>query len=96
MTEVTRMHEEKETLVVDVNIPGHDPRTTTRLFEHTRNLLIRREGGRCWICGRTAETSGHPMEAHHHPVERSLANMVDWALFRAQCEADLWGARAGV
>lgn len=94
MSNVTRTHEEKETLVVDVNLPGHEPRATTALFRHTKQKLIEREGGRCFICGGTAESTGHPLEAHHHPVERSLANMVDWPLFRSECEAGMWGAHA--
>ncbi|WP_283149029.1 hypothetical protein [Silvimonas soli] len=94
MTEVTQTHEEKETLVVDVLLPGHEPRVTTPLFLHTKKLLIERVGGRCWICGRTAEESGHPLEAHHHPVERSLANLTDWDLFRSECEAGMWGEYA--
>ncbi|MGS1116037.1 HNH endonuclease [Castellaniella sp. UC4442_H9] len=76
---VEQIHEERETLTVDVNIPGHDPRKATALFERTRRLLIAREGGRCWVCGRTAEESGHPLEAHHHPIERSFAEMIDWS-----------------
>lgn len=76
---VEAVHEERETLAVDVNIPGHDPRKATPLFERTRKVLIEREGGRCWVCGRTAEESGHPLEAHHHPIERSFAEMIDWA-----------------
>lgn len=79
MTAVTEVHEEKNTFEVDVNIPGHDPRVTTPLFERTRKLLIEREGARCWVCGCTAEESGHPLEAHHSPVERSFAEMVDWS-----------------
>ena len=94
MSDVTETHEEKETLVVEVNIPGHDPRTTTALFTHTKKLLIEREGGRCFVCGATAEESGHPLEAHHHPIERSLANMIDWTRFEADCHAGLWGETA--
>lgn len=90
----TQIHEEKETLVVEVNIPGHEARTTTTLFLHSKKTLITREGWRCFICGGTAETSGHPLEAHHHPVERSLANMIDWDLFRSECQAGMWGAHA--
>lgn len=78
MNDVTKTHEERETLEVDVLIPGHDPRTTTALFRHTREKLIEREGGRCWACGCTAEESGQPLEAHHHPIERSFAEMIDW------------------
>lgn len=91
---VTEIHEERETLIIDINLPGHEARITTSLFMHTRKLLIAREGGHCFICGRTDETSGHPLEAHHHPVERSLANMIDWDLFRAECEAGFWGEAA--
>ena len=80
MTNVTEVHEEKETLSVDVNIPGHDPRTTTALFEHSRKHLIERDGGKCWICGCTAHETGHPIEAHHFPIERSFAEMVDWSV----------------
>ena len=75
---VAQVHEERETLTVDVEIPGHDPRKATSLFEHTRKILIDRDP-HCWVCGRTAEESGHPLEAHHHPIERSFAEMIDWS-----------------
>jgi hypothetical protein len=75
---VTEVHEEKNTFQVDVNIPGHEPRTTTPLFEHTRKALIEREGGRCYVCQCTAEEVGHPLEAHHCPIERSFTGMIDW------------------
>ncbi|MDA8092363.1 MAG: hypothetical protein M0T84_00360 [Betaproteobacteria bacterium] len=88
------MHEERETLCVDVNIPGHDPRTTTALFSHTKKILVEREKGRCFVCGRTAEESGHPLEAHHHPIERSLANMIDWSRVERDCRRGMWGEAA--
>lgn len=91
---VNEIHEQKETLVIDINIPGHEERTTTPLFLHSKKALIAREGGRCFICGRTAEESGHPLEAHHHPVERSMSNMIDWDLFRSECQAGMWGTHA--
>lgn len=91
---VTEIHEDRETLVVDVNIPGHEPRVATPLFHRTREQLIQREGGRCWVCGRTAEESGAPLEAHHHPIERSLANMIDWDRFADDCRAGVWGEAA--
>lgn len=69
--DVRQQHAETETLHVEVNIPGHDPRKTTSLFTHTRKSLLERDGARCYICGATAEESGHPLEAHHHPIERS-------------------------
>lgn len=91
---VNAIHEEKETLVIDVNIPGHEERTTTALFLRTKKLLIEREGGRCYISGMTADEAGHPLEAHHHPIERSMANMIDWVRFSADCKSGLWGAHA--
>ena len=75
---VNEVHEEKNTFVVDIYIPGHDPRVSTPLFIRSRKHLIEREGGRCWVCNRTAEESGHPLEAHHFPIERSFATMIDW------------------
>jgi hypothetical protein len=77
MDKADKPHEEKETLQVDVNLPAHAPRTATALFERTRKLLITKAGGRCHICGRTAAEVG-PLEAHHFPIERSLAEAVDW------------------
>ena len=79
MSKVAEIHEEKDTLIVDVNIPGHDPRTATPLFKRSRKHLLERDGGRCWICNRTAEELSHPLEAHHYPIERSFAEMVDWS-----------------
>jgi len=87
---VNEIHEEKETLSVDVNIPGHEARTTTALFRHTRQQLIERKDGRCYICNRNSEESGHPLEAHHYPIERSLANMIDWELVKSDCPDFDW------
>ena len=91
---VEQQHEEKETLTVEVEIPGHDPRVTTELFRKSKLALIARDGARCYICGRTAEESGHPLEAHHYPVERSLATAWDWPRFIRDCKAGAWGPHA--
>ena len=73
-------HEEKNTFQVDVNLPGSGgERVTTTLFERSRKHLLERDGGRCYICGQTAEESGYPIEAHHYPIERSFTGMIDWA-----------------
>jgi hypothetical protein len=87
MTEAveTAAHVEKETLKIDVNILMHAARATTALFTRTRKLLIAREGGRCFICHRTAAESGHPLEAHHHPIERCFAEEIDWKLVEIDC-----------
>ena len=92
--DVTKVHEEKETLSVDINIPGHDPRTTTPLFLNTKKLLLERDGAQCWLCGCTAEESGEPLESHHYPIERSLADMIDWNLFKTDCLEGKWGSHA--
>jgi hypothetical protein len=78
----TAIHNFRQTILIDVYLPAHEERTTTYLFEKTRKQLIERENGKCHICGRTEEQSGHPLEAHHHPIERSLTNSVDWNLVR--------------
>jgi hypothetical protein len=91
---VSEIHAEKETLIVDINIPGHEARTTTKLFIESKKKLLERDGAKCWTCGNTAEESGHPLEAHHNPIERSLANMIDWDLFKTDCESGIWGKHA--
>lgn len=73
-------HEEKETLHVDVELPGHAKRETTALFTKTKRFLmtaggplgfnVKREKGRCWICGKTEQELGQPLEAHHFGIER--------------------------
>lgn len=77
-TPVTEVHEQREFIEVAVYIPGHEPRgNASALFERSRKKLIARDKV-CWICGCTGEQTGHPLEAHHHPVERSFAEMIDW------------------
>lgn len=83
ISKIKGTHEQKETFVVDINLPDHDPRTTTSLFSKTKKQLIERNGGRCWICNKTEEQSGHPLEAHHMIIEWAFANAVDWNLVKA-------------
>lgn len=87
-------HAVKETLVVAVNVPGHDERVTTSLFTRTKKALIDRDGEHCYVCNRTAEQSGQPLESHHHPIERSMANMIDWELFKKDALAGKFGPHA--
>lgn len=75
--------EAKLTFSVDVLAPAHAARTATALFEKTRLERIEQDHGRCWICNRTAEESGHPLEAHHSGIERSFAEGdMDWELVK--------------
>jgi hypothetical protein len=83
MTDETAAHVESETLKVDVDIPEHDARVTTALFTRTRKEVLA-TGARCYICDLTEAESGAPLELHHFPVERSLANLIDWSLFKEQ------------
>jgi hypothetical protein len=72
-------HEERNTLSVDVFAPAHADRTTTAIFVHSKAKLEERTGGRCFICGCTAEEAGHPLEAHHEGIERQFAEApIDW------------------
>lgn len=76
---MTKAHEEKEVIQVDVFGPEHADRTDTPLFESTRKALLAKHD-RCFICGRTAEEAGHPLEAHHLGIERQYAEApIDWA-----------------
>ena len=95
MSDVTQDHAEKETLVVDINLPGHEARgSASALFVRTKKQLAERDGPHCWVCGRTADEAG-PLEAHHFPIERSTAMGIDWALVRRDCEAGEFGLTAG-
>jgi len=95
VSDKTVQHDEVETLRVDVVVPEHDAREgASALFTRTRKKLIDREGGRCWVCNRTAEEAGHPLEAHHHPIERCFAEMVDWELVAADARAGHLGPYA--
>jgi hypothetical protein len=82
---VTEAHELKSTLSEDVITPGHAPRTTTALFTKSkRALMASQHPPRCYICQRTAEEAGEPLEAHHVGVERSFAEgEIDWDLVKA-------------
>lgn len=88
---MTAAHEEKETLSVEVEIPEHADRgSATPLFLRTKKILVERVGGRCYVCNGTEAEVG-PLQAHHYPLERSLAMAWDWQRFIADCQAGKWG-----
>ena len=80
MSSVEEAHEEKETLSVEVEIPGHAPRgAATPLFERTRKEYMDKMGGRCWICGSDEAEAGEPLQLHHKIIERCFAeDDIDW------------------
>lgn len=86
---MTVAHEEKETLSVEVNIPAHADRVTTAIFSRTRKELIARDGV-CYICG-SLNSKESPLEAHHYPIERSIAELIDWGLVKSDAIAELLG-----
>lgn len=92
--DVRQPRAETGTQHVEVNIPGHEPRTTTAPFPRARPSRIDRAGARCYVCGATADEAGHPLEAHHHPIECSLMNLIDWLRFAADARTGMWGKHA--
>ena len=81
---VEETHDLKETLTVEVETPGHDPRgaeselfrkTKAKLYESSQVLFTPTpEAGRCFICGKTEQELGEPLESHHMGIEWSFAN----------------------
>lgn len=90
---VTKAHVERETLIVDVNLPEHTARGgATAIFARTRKEVLDADP-HCWLTGMTAEEAGAPLELHHYPVERCFAesDIVDWDLFIAQAKEGKYG-----
>lgn len=87
-------HELTKTLHIDIMVPDGPKRVETALYRRSRGDLIEREGGRCWACGRTEEETGHPIEAHHHPIERSLAPKIDYERLAKRCKEGWHGPYA--
>lgn len=84
---MTDAHDEKKTLSIDVRIEEHADRTETALYRKSRKALFSRapiflfqaEPGRCFICGKTEEELGAPLQSHHFGIERCFAEApIDW------------------
>lgn len=88
---ITAAHVDKSTLTISINVPEHAQRTASATFERTRPLLIKREGDRCFICGRTSVEVGIGHEAHHCYLEWCLADAIDWAIVQDICKLGEWG-----
>lgn len=87
---MTDAHEETKTLSVDVNIPEHADRTETSLYRNSREamflfpplIVFRAKPGECFICQKTEEELGEPLQSHHFGIERCYAEAenIDWDL----------------
>lgn len=86
----SNVHEQRETLTIDIFIPNHEIRKESPVFNHTRDILLKATPT-CFICGRTGEQAGQPLEAHHSYIEWSYANAVDWAIVKDLCNKGEWG-----
>ncbi len=98
---VTEIHDLKDTLHVEVETPGHDPRgAESELFKRTKAELYKEahpnfnpmpEAGRCFICGKTEQELSEPLEAHHLGIEWSFANApILWDLVALDFPAFDW------
>lgn len=86
------VHIAKRTLVEEVIVPDHPPRTASAEFERNRRQLIE-DGHGCLVCG-SKGSAAHPLEAHHL-VEWSAWEHVDPAkLLGVLKRIDLYGHAA--
>lgn len=67
--------------------PPHPPREDTPEYKATHELLIKKLNKPCFVCGVQDTTLKDPvinvfkatqLETHHSPVQRELADAVDW------------------
>jgi hypothetical protein len=71
-------HAQKQTNRYVEVTPGHAPRKESALFARSRDELIHDHGFGCFIANGECDHAS-PLEAHHHFVEWSKTNAVDWA-----------------
>jgi hypothetical protein len=77
-------HVVSRTLKESVYTPTHPQRgNSTPEFQASKDAL-EKESPTCYICGRTAEQSGAPLEGHHVHLEWSLANSADLAKIQTE------------
>lgn len=70
---VTDTHEHHDTLTEDVFYPGHEPRTESALFRHTKAHMKAEGIYQCAVCGDTEK-----IESHHVLIEWAFSDAVDW------------------
>ena len=72
-------HAVSRTLHETVYTPSHPKRGASSTEFQESKKALEEISDTCWICGRTAEQSGSPLEGHHLSTELSLINSVDFA-----------------
>ena len=71
--DVSVIHAMSQSCSFNINIPGHEPRTTSDVFAVTRKHLIDDLDTPCWICG-----SKDNRQVHHYYLEWALSDACDW------------------
>lgn len=96
---MTDAHEEKKTLTVVYNVEAHADRRETalyensreKLFKHTPVVIFQNDPGRCFICQRTQEEVGAPLQSHHFGIERCFAEApILWDLVKRDFPSFPW------
>src|SRR5665213_3222048 len=72
-------HAVSRTLHETVYTPTHPQRGASSPEFQASKKALEAISATCWICGKTAEESGAPLEGHHLNTEWSLINAADWA-----------------
>ena len=72
-------HAVSRTLHETVYTPSHPQRGASSAEFQESKKALEAISATCWICGKTAEQAGGPLEGHHLNTERSLINSADFA-----------------
>lgn len=72
--DISVIHAMRVNSTVSINIPGHEPRVNSNLFNQTRKHIIEDLKTPCRICG-----SFDNLQLHHFWIEHSLSNCIDWS-----------------
>lgn len=74
--ELAHVHLTHESVATIELTPAHAPRVETEAYRRARHFLIEEQDRPCTICG-ARRSAGAELEAHHHPIERSLVEACD-------------------
>jgi len=76
---IVQAHAVTRALHETVWTPTHPKRGESSAEFQASKKALEAISATCWICGKTAEESGLPLEGHHLNTEWSLINSADWA-----------------